>query len=234
MTEARSIEGSEDRPVSPSEQVAHVRPAVERWLTWSGLVPLPAFLALHLAHELGWAFAADVSDVVRPTPTLFTQLTSLVLVWLPLGVHVALGCSRWWLGRAASAARKGDVPASARLVSRVASALSLAFVAYHARAYSLPVWLGDAAAEDVGFRLLEELSSATSGVPLRGGLYLLGLLVTVAHAGIGVHRGLLLEGLLSTPEKRRLSARACALGGALGFCFGAAAVIRVASGVLLR
>jgi len=71
-------------------------------------------------------------------------------------------------------------------------------------------------------------------VPLSGGLYLLGLLATASHAGLGVHRGLLVEGRLRTAEKRRLSARACALGSAVLFCAGAAAVIRVASGVLLR
>ncbi|RYZ08237.1 MAG: hypothetical protein EOO73_09250 [Myxococcales bacterium] len=214
--------------------MAHVRPAVERWVTWSGLIPLPAFLALHLAHELSWAFATEVSEVVRPAPTAFIRLTSFFLVWLPLAVHVALGCGRWVMGHAASAAPTGDVPAASRLVSRVTSLLSLAFLAYHGRTYSLTVWRGEAAAEDAGFRLLEELSSATSGVPLSGGLYLLGLLVTAAHAGLGVHRGLLLEGLLPTPGKRRLSARACALGSAISFCLGAAAVIRVASGVLLR
>ena len=58
MTEARSMAESE-QPVT--QQVAHARPAVERWLVLSGLVPLPAFLALHLARELSLAFATDVS-----------------------------------------------------------------------------------------------------------------------------------------------------------------------------
>lgn len=188
---------------------------------------------LHLTSELSWAFATDVSDVVRPPPTSFAQLSAWVLVWLPLGLHVALGCGRWFVGGVARAPTQ-DVPALALRVSRAASLLSLAFLAYHAREYSVLVWLGEAAAEDAGFRLLGELSSTTSGVPLSGGLYLLGLVVTVAHASLGVHRGLLLEGLLSTPRKRLLSARACALGGVLSFVAGAAAVIRVASGVLLR
>jgi hypothetical protein len=197
------------------------------------MVPLPAFIALHLSSEVCWAFATDVSDAVRPAPTTFARLSSVALVWLPLGVHVGLGCGRWLLGRVPPPT-PADVPFVARAASRVTSVLALAFLAYHARAYALPVWLGDHAAEDAGFRLFAELSSTAFGVPLSGGLYLLGLLVTVAHVSLGVHRGLLLEGRLPTPRKRRLSARACALGGALAFLVGAVAVIRVASGVLLR
>src|SRR6185503_20033550 len=100
--------------------------------------------------------------------------------------------------------------------------------------FPFAVWQGDAAAEDSGFRLIAELSSSTWGAPVVGGVYLLGLLATVTHAGLGVHRGLLLLGRLSTPKKRLLSARACAFFGVSCFCLGAAAVIRVATGVLLR
>ncbi len=195
-------------------------------------MPLPAFLALHLLHELSAAFATDVSDVARATPSAFTQLTSVLLVWLPLALHVALGGARW-LGRASPPAPR-DVPPAPRLVSRVTSVLALAFLVFHAQGYALPVWLGEAAAEDAGFRLLAELSSTTWGVPVSGAVYLLGLLATVTHAGLGVHRGLLLEGRLGSPEKRRLSARACAACCVLVFWLGAAAVIRVATGVLLR
>jgi len=232
MTEARSIEGAEGRTASNEEQLAHVRPAVERWLTWSGLIPLPVFLVLHLLRELKLAFATDVSDVLRAEPTGFATATSWLLVWLPLLVHVALGGARWLSGRTASP--PPDVPATARLVSRATSVLALCFLVYHARGFALPVWLGEAAAEDAGFRLLAELSSTRWGVPLSGGVYLLGLLATVTHAGLGVHRGLLREGWLRSSGRRRLSARLCAGSGAALFCVGAAAVIRVASGVLLR
>jgi hypothetical protein len=218
---------------SSAEQLAHARPVVERCLTWSGLVPLPAFLLLHLASELRLAFATDVSDVVRATPTLFAKLTSVLLVWLPLVVHVA-AASVLLLTRRAPRPLATDVPPTSRIVSRLSGALSLAFLAYHAQRYPVAVWLGHVAAEDAGFRLIAELSSTTRGVPLVGGLYLLGLSATITHASLGVHRGLLAEGLLATAAKRRASARLCAAAGALSFCFGAAAVIRVASGVLLR
>jgi hypothetical protein len=126
------------------------------------------------------------------------------------------------------------VPTQSRQVSRVTSVVSLLFIAYHARSYGLLVWLGEADARDAGFRLLAELSSTTSGVPVFGGLYVLGLLATVTHAGLAVHRALVAEGLLASAARRRVSARACATFAALLFCVGAAAVIRVASGVLLR
>lgn len=227
------MEGSESRTAGSGQQVAHARPLVERCLTWSGLVPLPAFLLLHLCRELSQAFAGDVSDVLRRAPGAFEQLTSVLLVWLPLGLHVGAAALLVVRGRLPRGTTR-DVPAMARAVSRVAAALALVFVVYHAETFTWPVWLGRAAAADAGFRLIDELSGTSSGVPLRGGLYLLGLLATVTHAALGVHRGLLLEGVLTTHERRRRSARACAAAGALAFWLGAAAVIRVATGVLLR
>jgi succinate dehydrogenase / fumarate reductase, cytochrome b subunit len=226
---------TEEGAASKTPQLAHERPAVERWLSWSGLVPLPAFLFLHLTRELRLAFASDVSDVLRPAPSTLGQLTSWLLVWLPLLVHGALGVFFLLSGRRLSPlSATADVPVLPRLVSRVSAALALVFVAYHARTYSVSVWLGEADARDAGFRLLAELSSTRSGVPLLGGVYLLGLLATVTHASLGVHRALLAQGLLPTAARRRASARACAGFGALLFIVGAAAVIRVATGVLLR
>jgi succinate dehydrogenase/fumarate reductase cytochrome b subunit len=226
---------SEKGAASKNTQVAHERPAVERWLSWSGLVPLPAFLFLHLARELRLAFQDDVSDLLRPAPSTFSQVTTWLLVWLPLLIHGTLGVFFLLSGRRISPpATDADVPALPRLVSRISGALALLFVAYHARSYSISVWLDEADARDAGFRLLAELSSARYGAPLLGGAYLLGLLATVTHAGLAVHRALVAEGLLTTSARRQASARACAGMGVLLFVVGAAAVIRVATGVLLR
>lgn len=233
MTEARSIEGVRAESPTEAEDVAHVRPAVERWLTWSGLIPLPAFLVLHLLRELSLSFATDVTDVERAAPSWFGRLSMLLLVWLPLGVHVAAAILRR-VRRAPSPPARVDVPALPKQVSAVCSWLSLSFLLHHGFSFALPSWRTDIAAEDAGFRLLAELSGTTWGVPLSGAVYLLGLAVTVAHAGLGVHRGLLLEGLLRSSDQRRRSARACSVVAAACFGVGAAAVIRVASGVLLR
>jgi hypothetical protein len=224
--------GTEHSAGATAEQLAHARPAVERWLTWSGLIPLPAFLLLHLAHELGLAFATDVSEVVRPAPSLFSMLTSWALVWAPLAVHVGLASFFVLSGRKISTL-PGDVARLPRTLSRVTSALALLFLAYHAQTFPLSVWRGDADAQDAGFRLIAELSSTRFGVPLAAAAYLLGLLATVTHAGLGMHRGLLAEGFLTDPARRRSSGRACTLFGAACFCLGAAAVIRVASGLIL-
>jgi succinate dehydrogenase/fumarate reductase cytochrome b subunit len=223
----------EDGAASKAEQLAHARPAVERWLSWSGLVPLPAFLLLHLLRELHLAFANDVSDVLRPAPGLLALATSWLLVWLPLLVHAGLAVFFLLSGRRLPPLAV-DVPSLPRLVSRVTAVLTLLFVLYHARTYAFSVWLGEADARDAGFRLLAELSSTKLGVPVLSGVYLLGLLATVAHTGLSLHRALAREGLLETAARRQASARACAAFGALLFATGAAAVIRVASGVLLR
>lgn len=213
--------------------VAHERPSVERWLRWSGLVPLPAFLALHLARELSLALVTDTSEVVRRGPGAFALLTSALLVWLPLSLHAALGLWSATSGKA-RAALVHDVPAEARMASRICSVVALLFVVYHARQYPVATLLGEIDARDAGFRVLGELASTSFGVPVRGGAYLFGLAATVAHAGLSVHRGLLAEGLLGTAHKRRTSARLCASGAILLYLLGAAAVIRVASGSLLR
>lgn len=224
---------TEDGAASNTPQLAHERPAVERWLSWSGLVPLPAFLLLHLGRELQLAFVSDVSDVLRTAPGMLARVSSWLLVWLPLSVHGALGVYFVLSGRPLSPL-PADVPRLARQVSRVTSVVALLFVAYHARSYALPVWLAEADPRDAGFRLLAELSSTSFGVPLLGGVYLLGLLATVTHAALALQRALLAEGLLATAARRRSSARACAAFGVVLFAVGAAAVIRVASGLLLR
>jgi hypothetical protein len=233
MTETRSMQESDRRAASNAEQVAHQRTAVERWLVWSGLVPLPVFLCLHVARELGLAFESDVTRVLRPERGALALISSVLLVWLPLGVHAALAA---WL---AASGRKlpplpDDVPRLARAVSRVSAVGALGFVLYHAVELPLPVLRGRAAAEDSGFRLIALLSSTAAGVPLAGALHLLGLLATTTHAGLSLHRGLLGEGWLNDGERRRRSARLCAAGAVLTFLLGAAAVIRVASGALLR
>ncbi len=227
------MQGTESSAPSKAEQVAQRRTAVERWLVWSGLVPLPVFLCLHVTRELTLAFAGDVSQVLRPTRGAFSLISSVVLVWLPLTLHGALGA---WLVASGRKLRPlpADVSALARALSRACALGALAFVLYHAGELPLPVLRGRAAAEDTGFRLIAQLSSTAAGVPAAAALYVLGLLATTAHAGLAVHRGLLGEGWLDSATRRRRSARLCAALSLLTFALGAVAVIRVASGVLLR
>jgi succinate dehydrogenase/fumarate reductase cytochrome b subunit len=218
---------------SKTEPVTRARAAVERWLRWSGLLPLPAFLLVHLGQELARAFPTDVRDVVRSAPGPFTLLAGVALVWLPLALHLGLGV--WLLvTRRTLAEQRDDVPRLPRALSRWCAALAAAFVLYHARGYTAAVWLGEADPRDAGFRLVAELSSTRFGVPLSGAVYLLGLLATSTHAALGVHRALLAEGYLASAQRRRLSARLCTAFGVTSFATGTAAVIRVASGVLLR
>ena len=225
---------TEPSAAAKTEGVAHTRPSVERWLCWSGLLPLPAFLLLHLGRELSLATAMDVADVVRGTPSTFSVVTSALLVWLPLAVHATLGVWSLTSRGPALVVLEPEVRPPARLVSRLCSAVALLFVLYHARYYPLSTMLGEADARDAGLRLIGELASTSWGVPLRGAVYLLGLGATIAHGGLGVHRALLRLGILDGASRRQASARLCTVVAVLLFCVGVAAVIRVASGVLLR
>jgi hypothetical protein len=213
--------------------VAHSRPAVERWFSLSGLIPLPVFLVLHLSRELALAFASDVSDMVRPEPGIVSLLTAALLVWVPLLLHVAFGVVLLVRGRGL-APLAADVPALSRRMSRLTSVVALLFIAYHARHFPVASWLSEADARDAGLRLVGYLSSTRLGVPLHGAAYLLGLAGSLAHAGLGVHRALLREGFLASEARRRASARLCAGVSALLFGVGAVAVIRVATGVFLH
>jgi succinate dehydrogenase/fumarate reductase cytochrome b subunit len=224
---------TEPSAAAKTQGVAHTRPSVERWLCWSGLLPLPAFLLLHLGRELSLSTATDVAELVRGAPGTFSVVTSALLVWLPLTVHAALGV--WCLSSRRSALeREAEVRPPARAVSRLCSVVALLFVLLHARQYPLAALLGEADSRDAGFRLVAELSGTQWGVPLRGAAYVLGLAATVAHAGLGVHRALLQLGILEGEGRREASARLCVAVAVLLFCVGVAAVIRVASGVLLR
>jgi succinate dehydrogenase/fumarate reductase cytochrome b subunit len=224
-----------EQNAAPSvEQMARERPLVERWLTWSGVLPLPAFLVLHLGRELSLAFAHDVAQLLREAPSVPGVVTSALLVWLPLVVHGALGVYCLATGRGRRSGTESAAAALARRVSRFSSVPALAFVVYHGWQFPIAVWLGHADARDAGFRLVGLLASTSGGLPLAAVLYLLGLSATVAHASLALHRALAGEGLLDTEARLRASARACTIGGAVLFAVGASAVIRVASGALLR
>lgn len=230
MTEARTI--PEETSASRIEDLTRAGPAVEHWLRWSGLVPLPAFLVLHLGVELYRAFPADLRDVQRTAPGVVVTVASLLLVWVPLGLHLALGA--WLLASNRSLPAATPTERVPGLLSRWSALPAALFVLWHGHTYLLAVWLGDADTRDAGFRLVAELSSTRFGVPLSGAGYLLGLAAVCTHAALGVHRALLAQGYLASAARRRFSARACTGFGLLCFGAGAAAVIRVASGVLLR
>lgn len=226
------MQGTEQSASAQAETLPRARPAVERWLTWSGLIPLPVFLLLHLSTELYRSFAADVSDWERAAPGGFQVVTVALLVWAPLCVHVGLGSWLLLMGRAQP--RETDVARMPRVFSRVCALLALVFLLQHTRELVGAVWLGESDARDLGFVLLASLSSTRWGLPLHATVYLLGLLATLAHAALGTHRGLLGEGLLPSAASRRRSANCCATLAVLLFGVGAFAVIRVASGSFLH
>jgi len=226
---------TDETRASTDEPVARRRSAVERWLSLTGAVPLPVFLALHLSREAALSAPQDVAEVVRPTTGTFGALTMVCLVWVPLLLHAGLGTWLLLTGRKLTAPTGlADLSPLLLRLSRMSSVLALGFVILHASEYPARVWLGEADARDAGFRLTAALSSTSFGVPVRAAAYLLGLLATLTHASIGIHRALLAEGVLSNLARRRISELSCAVFALVLFCVGAGTIIRVASGVLLR
>jgi succinate dehydrogenase/fumarate reductase cytochrome b subunit len=191
-------------------------------------------LTVHLLVELRHAFASDVQELQRHSPGWLELLAGAALVWLPIALHLGLGGWLLLSGRSLAPRPDASLARLPRLLSRATAALAALFLLWHARTYALAVWLSEADARDAGFRLLAELSSTRFGMPLAGAAYVAGLLATCTHAAIGIHAALLRLGRLTSEARRSRSARACAAFGVVTFCLGAAAVIRVASGVLLR
>lgn len=150
------------------------------------MLPLGSFLALHVAT--GALLLADSSWFVdikawRAASTALAWI-EFVLVWLPLLLHAAYGA---WLTVSGGTLRP-ERPETATLLIRVSGFATLAFIAYHALEFRFASPGAELDATDTAQKLYAELSATTGGgFPLTGALYLLGLAVSVFHAGYGTY-----------------------------------------------
>lgn len=208
----------------PSTEEAARRSPAELALAVTGAVPLPVFLVLHLAHEAWLSGARDVGEVLRPGAGALALGSSLLLVWVPLGVHALLGA--WFALRGHARA----TPPAPSLLLKLSGLGALPFLAWHTATF-LPAELGGpAASADAGFRLLEQVTAMPAGIAWNAFFYLFGLLATTLHAALGMERVLLGSGALRSlrargvlPGVRRrrpavLSARGRSAGAKLGGC----------------
>ncbi|HEY6556642.1 MAG TPA: hypothetical protein VI072_05190 [Polyangiaceae bacterium] len=151
---------------------------------WCGVLPLTLFLVLHVPFnalvlvDSSWFIGARTWKAGAP----FLSLVEMVLVWLPLALHAGYGA---WLTVSGSRPHPNR-PNAATLLTRLSGFGALAFIAYHALEFRFTGTELDAT--DTAQKLYAELSATTaSGVPLTGALYLLGLGITVFHAGFGTY-----------------------------------------------
>ncbi len=204
---------------------------VRRWrraFSLSGVVPLGAFLVLHLAlNAQALNGASSFAEAVRSLQGVpAVPLLESVFVFAPLVFHGALGL---WL----VASRRPLVPLApytprVRIAMRVTAVVALAFLAMH---------LGEVRFHSAGTRLNgdelatvldADLSSISHGVPWRGLVYLVGTACVTFHFACG------LWGFFATTRAGQGSARGrrwAACGAILG---GVAMWVTFADVVVLR
>ena len=201
----------------------------------SGVVPLGAFLLLHLwtASALLSSHAAYDRQVgsLHGGPVL--GLLTVVLILAPLAFHAGYGVWRWvhrpptGADAAPPHAYESDLML---LLERISGVVVLAFVGAHFWETELQTWTGELAVGSYSTKLVEHLSSTRSGIPWVALGYLVGIAATVLHLVNGLTSFSTRWGL--TPDRRsQRRARVLFRGaGALLFAVGAASVIELATG----
>jgi succinate dehydrogenase / fumarate reductase cytochrome b subunit len=185
---------------------------VRRAFTLSGVVPLGAFIVLHLAFNAralwgDWAFASTVESLER-IPGL-AVLESL-LVFAPLVFHGALGL--WLVATRRPLAPPAPYPPGLRIAMRASGVGVLAFLALHLPAIRFHERSTRLGAGELATLLDAQLSTTWHGVPWQGLVYLAGTACVTFHFACG------LWGFYATTRAGRESAlrRRRAAWGALG------------------
>jgi succinate dehydrogenase / fumarate reductase cytochrome b subunit len=210
-------------PGSPSSPA----PVWQRVFVWTGAVPLAGFVLVHVLAQGAalWGPNAYARLVARATSP-WSLLLDLLLVYVPLLLHAALG-----LRRAVGAGGSGA--SAAEIVQRLSAVALLVFLLLHVWQFPARVWRGELDPVDYYPELCASLSStAWGGVPLVAIGYLVGVAAAALHGAGGVYRAALSSGLVSA-ARQRLLLRCCSAVGVAVFVLGALIVIDLATGSVL-
>lgn len=211
------------------------RPAlVDRLLSLTGLLPLGAFLVVHLAinlralgGELAFARAVRMTERV-PALAAFEAL----FVFAPLLVHAGLGV--WMTVTRRPLHGRAAYPRALRIAMRVTGVLVLAFLAMHLPElrFRLP---GTRPGSGQLLTLLgQDLSDMRGGLPWRGAVYLLGSACTTFHFVVGLWGFFASSGRGEAQQARRWAAWwAAAVGAAMWMLFVAVTVYHATGARLL-
>lgn len=195
-------------------------PGLRKWFELTGVVPLGVYLVVHVLTYSRALVGASNFGIAPSTSSAF-WLSDLLLLWLPLLVHAALGV------RLSFGPLEQERPERNRgLLLRVTGLLSLLFLVAHAIWLKWPLLSGVLWPSDVSERLMATFSTTWHGVPLTAAWHLLGLAVVTAHFGWGLGRFLERWGIL----RETLARPAAGWVAALLFCVGAVTVIELATG----
>lgn len=210
------------------------RSRLERLFSLSGVVPLGAFVLLHLwaaaallsSHaaydrQLGWLHASPASAAI-------VTLLEVVLVLVPLVFHAGYGIVKS-LSRPAEDTHHYESDLM-RSLERVTGVMVLAFVLWHVWQTRLPSLTGRLAVGSYSTSLVAQLSTTSAGIPWTAFGYLAGLAATMFHLVNGMSSFLLSRnatGSFAGRARLRLLVKAL---GILFFAVSSATVIELATG----
>jgi len=207
---------------------------VRRAFSLSGVVPLGAFLLIHLAMNAralggGWAFVAAV-DALDRIPGL--PVVEALLVFAPLVFHGALGA--WLVATRRPLAPPAPYPRGLRLAMRATGVVVLAFLVFHLPAIRFRVPGTRLGGGELATLLDAQLSTTSHGVPWQGLVYLGGTACVTLHFACGLwgFYATTRAGRESAPRRRRAAWGALGLGLVMWVTFADVVVLR-ATGVPL-
>jgi succinate dehydrogenase / fumarate reductase cytochrome b subunit len=190
----------------------------------SGIVPLGAFVAVHLvttASALGGQARFERVFAARGWVTA----TVLVLVVLPLAFHAFYGAYL-----AATKPEEAALPSWLPRLRRTASFATLAFVVGHVIEVPARMWAGSFDAGALFTLMTAHLSSTWHSIPVVAVAYLVGVAATLAHFGLGLWAYLPASGVAMADGARRALGWTLVVGGTLLFLVAANTVVFFATG----
>jgi succinate dehydrogenase/fumarate reductase cytochrome b subunit (b558 family) len=199
-------------------------PIASKVFSLLGVLPLGAFLALHL-YVASTALRGEqafgrAARFVESVPAV--RLLEVLVIWLPLALHTAYGL--YVIARKKSHGPPFLYSTRVRVLMRITAIVALAFIAFHA--YAMRVGAAGTTGEPLYTVMAARLSSTTAGIPFVALFYLLGVAATVFHFSAGLWGAFVTWGWLRGARAKMVGRLAC---GALGLALALAGSLPVVS-----
>lgn len=223
MVEAAAPSAPQD---SPNARAVRLK----RLHSLSGVVPLGAFVVLHVWVTSSIASSSFAYD--RQIGWLhggwFLGLLEVVLIVVPLAYHALYGV---WLSlqpRDPDHAYDTDLMVS---LERASGIVVLVFIAAHLWEFRVQTWSNALPVTSYSSKLVEDLSSTQSGVPWIAIGYLVGIAATCFHLANGMTSFCTTWGYTRTARARRRARVLFRVAGALLFVVSCGIVLQLATGI---
>jgi succinate dehydrogenase/fumarate reductase cytochrome b subunit (b558 family) len=212
----------------------HAEPPRDRRGGWaqklhslSGVVPLGAFLVLHVWITASIVSSREVYD--RQIGFVHGGIVGVLepLIILPLFFHGLYGLTRAFAPRDPDHAYDTDVLAA---LQRASGVVVLVFLALHLWEFRVPTWTHGLGESAYSTKLVEDLSSTRSGVPWVALGYVVGLAASVFHLVNGMTSFCTRWGYTPTVAAQHRARVFFRIGGVLLFAISAGIVVQLATG----